>query len=66
MQSLKYRPQTVFIGVLVSLAIFIVSNLMDLTGVGRDRLFTNSPKSAKNWEKADYDPEMRSQLGLQP
>jgi hypothetical protein len=32
-----YRPQNVLIGILGSLDILTVSNLMDLMGVGRDR-----------------------------
>jgi hypothetical protein len=33
---------------------------------GAKHLTVQQIKSAKDWEKADYDPEMRSQLGLQP
>lgn len=33
---------------------------------GAKNLTVQQIKSAKDWEKADYDPEMRSQLGLLP
>ena len=33
---------------------------------GAKNLTVKQIKSAKDWEKADYDPEMRFQLGLQP